>query len=77
MIPADTPGIVEAAISTLVASVVWLVRLESKTIKNEKDLAAKSVKDDLHDDRVNDSLLEIKLSQARIETTLGIKKHES
>lgn len=61
------------AIAALVAFIVWNVRLEAKVNTMEKDQKAKSIKDNKRNDRIQDDLLQIKLSQARVETTLGIK----
>lgn len=57
-------------ITASVALIVWFSRLESKTNRNEKDIAKIQLKNDTLEVKLND----IKLALVRIEVHMGIKE---
>lgn len=65
-----------AMIGAFVGLIIWFSRLESKTLRNEKDIAKIQDKHDNLETKLISDLNDVKLTLARIEERVGIKKEQ-
>ena len=61
-------------VTALIGLIVWFTRLESKTMRNEKDIARMVEKHETLESELIKDLNEVKLSLARIEVKMEKKE---